>query len=461
MSNLRIFIDFGSTFTKVVAFDMEKEELLARVQAPSSVETDITTGLSAALRKLGETVPVSEENIRTALACSSAAGGLRMVCIGLVPEYTTEAGRLAALGAGAKVVATYSYELSRGETEEISTISPDIILLTGGTDGGNKNIICHNARMLAGVESSVKNIIVAGNKSALDEIQDIFSSVEKEVFYTKNVMPEFGELDLDPVNETIREIFIRHITEAKGIARVRSMIDDVLMPTPSAVLEAAKLIADGTKGEPGLGELLLVDVGGATTDVYSIATGIPTKSGVNMIGLPEPYAKRTVEGDLGLFHNLDTLAELAAQEFAVEDPLDPRFQKRLHALRKALSVPQGNEQTLDQLKLSRKAVKTAVDRHAGKLDRKVTHNGEIWFQRGKDLSNVGVVLGGGGPLAFSADPRHVLEGAAADPEATGILKPRSPTFILDRKYILFAIGLLARSEPKKALRIVKKYLEQI
>ncbi|MCL2122444.1 MAG: glutamate mutase L, partial [Clostridiales bacterium] len=195
MENLRIFIDFGSTFTKVVAFDLEKEELAARVQAPSSVDTDITVGLHAALRQLNEAIPVSEENVRQALACSSAAGGLRMVCIGLVPEYTTEAGRLAALGAGAKVVGTYSYELSRGETEEIAAAAPDIILLTGGTDGGNKSIICHNARMLAGAGSGIKNIIVAGNKSASDEIREIFSSAGKDVFYAKNVMPEFGELD--------------------------------------------------------------------------------------------------------------------------------------------------------------------------------------------------------------------------------------------------------------------------
>ena len=464
MHGFRLFIDFGSTFTKVVAFDMEKEALAARVQAPSSVDTDITIGLNAALRRLGETIPTRDEDIRRALTCSSAAGGLRMVCVGLVPEYTTEAGRLAALGAGAKVVGTYSYELTRSETEAITAIAPDIILLTGGTDGGNKSNICHNAGMLAGTGDSVKNIIVAGNKSAVDEIQRIFSATDKEVVYTKNVMPEFGELNIDPVNEKIRELFIRHITEAKGIARVRDMIGDVLMPTPSAVLEAAKLISGGAKGEPGLGELLLVDVGGATTDVYSIASGVPTKSGVNVIGLPEPYAKRTVEGDLGLYHNLDALAELAARESTMEHEQETQgaaFQERIRALRDVMSVPVGKEQTNDQLRLSRKAVEAAVDRHAGRLERKFTHNGEIWFQRGKDLSNVGIVLGGGGPLAFSSDPRYVLEGATAGQGASAILKPRSPCYIIDSKYILYAIGLLAESEPEKALRIAKKYLKRL
>ena len=101
MNNIRIFIDFGSTFTKAVAFDLEKEELIARVQVPSTVDTDISTGLHQAFDKLSETIPVDESNIKQTLACSSAAGGLRMICMGLVPEYTTEAGRLAALGAGA------------------------------------------------------------------------------------------------------------------------------------------------------------------------------------------------------------------------------------------------------------------------------------------------------------------------------------------------------------------------
>ncbi|MCL2124532.1 MAG: methylaspartate mutase accessory protein GlmL [Oscillospiraceae bacterium] len=461
MQCLRIFIDFGSTFTKVVAFDLEKEELIARVQAPSSVDTDIMIGLRAALDLLRETVEVRDDDIGQALACSSAAGGLRMICIGLVPEYTTEAGRLAALGAGAKVVGTYSYELSRRETEEIAASRPDIVLLTGGTDGGNKTNIIHNARMLASVGDSVKNIIVAGNKSAEDEVYGIFAEAGKDVLITKNVMPEFGELELEPVNDKIRDVFIRHITEAKGIAGARRMISDVLMPTPSAVLDAAKLISDGAENEPGLGELLLVDVGGATTDVYSIATGAPTNNAVAMIGLPEPYAKRTVEGDIGLFHNLDTLAELAAGEFAAHGGSGAEVRNRIQSLRDVRSVPIGEEQKHDQLLLSRKAVKTAVDRHAGRLERRVTHNGEIWFQRGKDLSKLGIVLGGGGPLAFSSDPRFVLEGAVLERENSAVLKPRAPAFLLDEKYILFAAGLLAKSQPVKALRIMKKYLSKI
>ncbi len=465
MSNIRIFIDFGSTFTKAVAFDMDKEELAARVQVPSTVDTDISVGLREAFDKLSELVPVTEADIRSTVACSSAAGGLRMICIGLVPEYTTEAGRLAALGAGAKIVGTFSYEIARDEQEEIAALRPDIVLLTGGTDGGNKKTIIHNARMLAEIDEGVKNIIVAGNKSARSEIEDIFSGSHKNVIFTKNVMPEFGKLDLDPVNEKIRELFISRITDAKGISQVRETIASVLMPTPSAVLEAARLIADGVKaggaGEAGMGELLLVDVGGATTDVYSVARGAPTKEGVTMAGLPEPYAKRTVEGDLGLYHNLDTLSSIAERENALYDESKTAFEQRVESLRSVLSIPEGADLTECQLTLSRLAVKTAVDRHAGSVDLVVTHNGEFWVQRGKDLTQVKTVIGAGGPVAFSADPRRVLEGAVFRPEAPNILKPKAPRLYLDSKYILFAVGLLAQSDPAKALRIIKKYLTEI
>jgi uncharacterized protein (TIGR01319 family) len=231
MSNIRIFVDFGSTFTKAVAFDLDREELAARVQVPSTVDTDISVGLREAFEQLGELVPVDEDDVRCTVACSSAAGGLKMICIGLVPEYTTEACRLAALGAGAKVVGTYSYELTQDETDEIAALAPDIVLLTGGTDGGNKKTITYNARMLAGLDTGVKNIIVAGNKSAKGEIEAIFAGRHKNVIYTKNVMPEFGRLNLDPVNEKIRELFISRITDAKGIGQVREMIGDVVMPT--------------------------------------------------------------------------------------------------------------------------------------------------------------------------------------------------------------------------------------
>jgi uncharacterized protein (TIGR01319 family) len=163
VGTIRLFVDFGSTFTKLVAFDIEAEELLARVQVPSTVDRDVTVGLEEAFSLLSETLSIGEAERRQTVACSSAAGGLRVVCVGLVPEYTTEAGRRAALGAGAKIVGSYSFELSKAELREIEDIAPDIVLLTGGTDGGNKKVITHNAAMLARSGRGVTHVIVAGN----------------------------------------------------------------------------------------------------------------------------------------------------------------------------------------------------------------------------------------------------------------------------------------------------------
>lgn len=136
MNGIRIFIDFGSTFTKMVAFDLESETVAGRVQVPSTVDRDITCGLEKAFAAISREVKVGALERKQAVACSSAAGGLRIVCVGLVPDYTTKAGRMAALGAGARIVGEYSYELSAEELAEIEEIAPDIVLLTGGTDGG-------------------------------------------------------------------------------------------------------------------------------------------------------------------------------------------------------------------------------------------------------------------------------------------------------------------------------------
>jgi len=457
MSDVRLFFDFGSTFTKCAAFDLSSETLLARVQTPSTVDTDITAGLLNAIDLLRLEAHVTDQVIRNASACSSAAGGLKLAVIGLVPDYTTKAGNLAALGAGAKVIGSFSYELTRAEILELEALNPDIVLLTGGTDGGNRKIITANARRLA--DSSVKNIIAAGNKSARDDIEEAFAGSGKNVIFAPNVMPEFGKLDIDEVNRHIRELFISRIMDAKGIAKVSDIISGVKMPTPAAVLSAVQLIAEGTDGEPGYGELLAIDVGGATTDVYSIASGAPSKEGVHVIGIPEPYAKRTVEGDLGLYHNLENLSALSAKGLNKEEL--ETFSQSIRDLRARLSIPEGETLTRHQLSLSRIAVNTAAARHAGHLESVMTSGGETWIQRGKDLSNVKLVIGAGGPVAFSSDPAYVLSGAEYSAEKPLVLCPQKPRYMLDERYILFAVGLLSETDAKKALRIAKKYLRKI
>ncbi len=455
MDKIRLLIDFGSTFTKVVAVDLEKEDVAAVARVSSTVDTDITIGLERAFRVIEADIKIGERERKKAMACSSAAGGLRMVCVGFVPELTSEAANRAALGAGAKVVGRYSYQLTNHEAEEIERIAPDILLLAGGTDGGNEKVIVHNAAVVARSNHAIKNIVVAGNKATHDKIKTIFSEFPGKVFFTRNVMPEIGKLDVEPCNREIREIFIKHIIEAKGIAKARSMIEDVIMPTPSAGLEAARLIAQGCKGVSGLGELLVVDVGGATTNVHSIATGKPTGNAIVLDHLPEPYVKRTVEGDIGLKYNIATLEELARER---EKPTDfDIVVKRFYSGK----LPESDIELMCHDIMSRIAVETAVSRHVGRLEIVYGPSGEIFVQRGKDLTQIKTVIGTGGGIIFAADPRRVLEGALYQEENSTILKPKAPTLLVDECYIFYAVGLLSQVEPAKALNVIKKHLRKV
>ncbi|MDR0814048.1 MAG: glutamate mutase L [Oscillospiraceae bacterium] len=446
----RLFFDFGSTFTKAVLFDIEKRELLAHVQTPSTVGTDVTEGLFAAIALLRKKTELTDGELAAARASSSAAGGLKIAAVGLVPDYTTKAAKTAALGSGGKVTDTFSFELTNSECRRIEESAPDVILLCGGTDGGNKTNILANAKKLAELPAA-KNIIVCGNKSARDEAERVFADAKTaaNVIFTDNVMPEFGVLNTQGVSAAIRELFISRITQAKGIDRVKTVIRDVVMPTPAAVMGAVSLLSRGVRTGEGFGELMAVDLGGATTDVYSVADGLPQVPGVHLSGLAEPREKRTVEGDLGLYHNLDVLAELAGEA-----------DEYVAALKAKLSIP--DSETADtQLRLSRAAVRTAVQRHCGTRRSVYTADGTALFQTGKDLTNTELVIGTGGPIAFSGNPGIVLSGAVREEADIESLMPKKPGFLIDREYILFAVGLLGEDEPEAAFEIGARYLERL
>ena len=117
-------------------------------------------------------------------------------------------------------------------------------------------------------------------------------------------MPRFGELNIEPAQNKIRKIFLQRIIYAKGITKTSELISEIIMPTPSALMNAIKLLADGYENENGIGELMAIDLGGATTDVYSVGEGTPKESNVIYKGIEEPYIKRTVEGDIGMRYSI-------------------------------------------------------------------------------------------------------------------------------------------------------------
>jgi len=446
----------------LVAVDLKDETIVGRVQVPSTVDTDVTIGLKKAIENLREQTGIRDLADKEALACSSAAGGLRMVCLGLVPSLTCEAAIRAALGAGAKVVGYYSYKMATHELQELEELKPDMLLLTGGTDGGDEKNILYNAERLANSRLTVP-IVVAGNKVVRSDIASILESAGKYVKSTDNVMPEIDVLCVEPCRKVIREIFMSRITKAKGVDKAKKIIKNVLMPTPAAVLRAAELLAEGYEDENGLGELMVVDIGGATSDVHSIAWGRPISGGVIVKGLEEPYIKRTVEGDLGVRYSATRLLELVGERRLMSNLPTPVPKERVQALADSFHMSIGKlaeteEELLVEAAMSRMATEIAVARHVGHLEEIHMPQGRVLIQRGKDLTNLRTVVGCGGPIVFSPNPKFVLQAALYNETDSWALKPRNSTLYVDKRYVMYAAGILAEESPRTALRIMKRYI---
>lgn len=453
---LGIFIDFGSTFTKAVAFDLDKEEIIGKAKTPSTVGIDVTLGLKSVLEEIYRQTGKELENFKLKRACSSAKGGLKIIAIGLVPDLTAEAAKRAALGAGGKVIKVYSFELTNEDLKEIENLKPDLIILAGGTDGGNKYYPLINAPKISEISLDIP-IIYAGNRVIAKEVERILKESGKEVWIAENVMPEFGRLNIDPVQKYIREIFISKLIYAKGLEKAQSLLDGIVMPTPLAVLKACEVFSKIW------GETILVDVGGATTDVCSISHGRPTQSGVIWKGLPEPYVKRTVEGDLGVRVSALSLWEAVGEEKWKE------FLGELTSYKEKVKILSENTDFLpidersfylDHL-LSYHAIRLAVERHCGYLEALYTPMGITYLQYGKDLTEVKNLIGTGGPLVYNSYNVSSLKSALYNENTPLILKPKNPQIFLDKEYIFFAIGLLSDIFPEKAINMLKKYVVEI
>ena len=453
-----MLIDFGSTYTKLTAVDLDSETVLGTAQSFTTIQTDINDGLNNGLAILEK--KIGKVEFAETYACSSAAGGLRMVTSGLVPELTGEAAKLASLGAGAKVVGIYAFQLTEEDLEDIRAAKPDIFLLVGGTDGGNTECILHNAKMLASMKPSFP-IVVAGNRTAARQCEKLLEGCE--VYICPNVMPKFGVLKIEPTQQQIREIFLNRIVRAKGLSKATALLSDIMMPTPSAVLQAMELLAQGCEGEAGIGELVAVDVGGATTDIYSIADGMPEHMSTVFKGLPEPFAKRTVEGDIGMRYSIRGILEAAGTGRVAQ--LSGLSEERVEELVSYLAehtdkVPDNDEEmeALDYA-LASMAIEEAVRRHAGTIEETYTMMGMTYVQEGKNLTKVRQIVVTGGSLIHTKRTEEIAKYALYSPAQPTSLRPKQADVWVDRSYILAAMGLLSSHYPQAALRIMKKELE--
>ena len=453
-----LLIDFGSTYTKVTAADLEEQRLIATAASYTTVQTDINNGLENALKLLEKKTGKIEYEAR--YACSSAAGGLRMVACGLVPELTAEAAKQASLGAGAKIMKVYSYQLTEDDAEEIAELNPDIFLLTGGTDGGNKDVVIDNAKVIASIPLDFP-VVIAGNRSASRTCERIIRESGKQAIVCENVMPKFNQLNIEPAQNKIREVFLERIIKARGLSKISNLISGIMMPTPAAVLAAMSLLSKGTENQPGIGDLVAVDVGGATTDVYSMSYGEPDKVNTVIKGLPEPFAKRTVEGDIGMRYSAAGIVEAAG--IANICRLSGLSEERAWELIEQITshtdmLPDTEDVAKLDFALASMAVRVGMTRHAGYVEKVFTPVGETFLQTGKDLSRVEKVIITGGSLIHADNVKEIACQALYDLKEPMSLKPQHAEILVDKEYILSAMGLLSKYDAETALKIMKKEL---
>jgi uncharacterized protein (TIGR01319 family) len=457
-----LLVDFGSTYTKLTCVDLDGEYIIGTSKAPTTVLTNVLDGYDRAFEWLMKDHPEITE-ISGISACSSAAGGLKMAAIGLVEELTVEAAKRACLGAGAIVKKVYSHHMTKREVKELISADIDIILLAGGTDGGNMECIIHNAKRLRDGNVQVP-IIVAGNKDAQDDIDDIFDGSDIEYYIVDNVMPQLKKLNVGEAKRRIRTIFIDKIIEAKGIKKAEEKIGDIIMPTPEAVLLAAELLADGFEDEAGYGDLMIIDIGGATTDVHTIGEGFPKRTEVILKGLQEPFAKRTVEGDLGMRYSANALLSLVSnyefkKYFEEDDTCDHNISKSLN--RRATDVdfiPKTKDEEEFDKAIAKICCDVSMSRHVGHVEVVHTPLGDMYYQTGKDLTDMRYVIGTGGVLINHPDSKKILKQVQKKSDKKLELRPTNPSILIDRSYIMAAMGLLSQKYPKVALKLMKQYL---
>lgn len=443
--------EIGSTTTLVNAFagiNTDEPRFIGQGQAPTSVlEGDVRIGLEGAVEDLKNRLGLDKIEYGEMLATSSAAGGLRMCVHGLVYDMTVKAAQAAALGAGAIVTMATAGKMSEYDIEDLVASRPNLILLAGGTDYGERETALYNAARIA--ETRLKApVIYAGNVQNQRAVMDIFKKAGVSCTVTENVYPKLDKLNIEPARKIIHKVFEEHIIKAPGMEHIRDMVTGSIMPTPGAVMEAVQLIYNE------IGDVVAVDIGGATTDVHSV-TGGSEEIGILMTS-PEPFAKRTVEGDLGLYVNAKNLIERIG-ESALQNELGIGMEA---VMANYLPIPKTEGQFKLTERLCREAGLVALERHAGALRYIYTPSGRKTVAEGKDLTAVKTIIGTGGALTRLPHREQLLR-ALADCNATGMMlypKPSKIRLLFDDDYIMASLGVMSKHYPEAALKLMKRSL---
>jgi hypothetical protein len=527
LSGLVSCVDFGSTFTKAALVDVDEGRLLATASHRTTLDTDVLDGWEACRDRLVCQHPLAAD--AQVLACSSAGGGLRIGVVGNEELVTAEAGRRVALSSGGRVVhvaaasgrdsgvgggspaaptgvggaaGTREGGLGGASVEALRAAAPDVVLLVGGTDHGNAEVLLGCARTLARA-AWAGPVVVAGNVAAQEEVAAILSDAQVPHVLADNVVPRIGVLAPDSARAAIREMFLAHVIGGKHLSARADFTAMVRGATPDVVLTAVELLASelagsagpvgsgarvgsgdpadssgsvdrpdpaapATAGAPAAaapanpGDVVVVDIGGATTDVHSAVVVDPEDAGLaRQVVAPMPVS-RTVEGDLGMrWGAVDTVAAGREAGLVGEEEYDELAEAARVRRADPSYLPASDRERAHDERLAAVAAGVALRRHAGRQQVRFGPDGRLVERTGKDLREVGLLVGSGGVLWHHPEPfaRRVLAGCCGHDIEGGWLLPRAPRTAVDRDYVLAAAGLLAGEHPHAARALLRRLLE--
>ncbi len=368
--------DCGSTTTKAILIEKRGDEyrLVARGEAPTTVEApfeDVTRGVLNAIMEIEElagrklldgeriiTPHTATEGVDIYLSTSSAGGGLQMMVTGVVKSMTGESAERAALGAGAivmDIVASNDGRLPHEKVRRIRDLRPDMILLSGGIDGGTKTHVVELAEIIAAADPKPRlgqgyklPIIYAGNKDAAADVSERLSD-KTDLVVTDNIRPTMELENLMPARHKIHDLFMEHVmAQAPGYRKLMSWSPVPIMPTPAAVGNIIERVANERKIQ-----VVGVDIGGATTDVFSVFQGV---------------FNRTVSANLGMSYSVsNVLAEAGLPNvmrwvpFSIdESDLRNRIKNKMI---RPTTIPQTLEELMIEQAISREALRLAFEQH--------------------------------------------------------------------------------------------------
>ncbi len=514
-----LVVDFGSTFSKIGIFDTKTEEFHLEY-VPTIVEDlrlSLANGLGIqdACEQADDWEPLAREmeQFDIKLPCSSAKGGLKMVTVALTAEESGFASDLAALTAGAKLLGSYDGKLTDEQVRAIyEEDRPEIILQAGGVDhGGDTETQLHNAHLLAKYSKAATYarygvpVIYAGNQDVRGEVERIYRREGVDIRLTPNVMPEVNTFHIEAVNEAIRELFQTIIIRGKGFDVVEKYMSAPFIPTPRAAFRGINLLAKGYGEEEGLGNMMALDIGGATTDFYSNVSDNPLyayegrdplrKVKRTILKTPNtPLAYRRVEGKYGLAYDAENVKELERfqdgsmkgdlETFLLEEypsfkPVDDDFggfvarhDGRLDIdLDRYLSyltanphaLPASEEENAVRSFLAKEIMAATTGRNLGYIKETDTY----FLQYGVNFFNqpCSTLLIGGTIYHkckedgdYGRDLQLIAEGTQYNADQSLILRPRGEV-LLDANYMVSIVGgLYGRVDPERALRMLKKNL---